>query len=140
MAKTYAKKITAFMTAVTIVFSMMLYFPSGTFSNIGFGLTASAAEITLTEPSKGTYGSVWGQKIGTEDYPLLKGKKVLANVDLSDFANDIIVYGQSASLDGTIGFNIYVAADDSYEWDKTVNGVQGEKMENGLYKFTYQVG
>ena len=84
-------------------------------------------------------GSIWGQEIGTDPYPVLNGKKVLANVDLSDFANDIIVYGQSASLDGTIGFNIYVSADDSYEWDKTVNDVQGVEIENGLYKFTYQV-
>ena len=84
-------------------------------------------------------GGIWGQKIGTDPYPVLNGKKVLANVDCSAFANDIIVYGQSASLDGTIGFNIYVSADDSYEWDKTVNGVQGVEIENGLYKFTYQV-
>ncbi|MGN0488119.1 MAG: GLUG motif-containing protein [Ruminococcus sp.] len=84
-------------------------------------------------------GSIWGQEIGTEDYPVLKGKKVLTNVDCSAFANDIIVYGQSVSLDGTIGFNIYVSADDSYEWDKTVNGVQGVEIKNGLYKFTYQV-
>ncbi|MGN0449376.1 MAG: GLUG motif-containing protein, partial [Ruminococcus sp.] len=89
--------------------------------------------------SQGENGSVWGQEIGIEDYPVLKGKKVLANVDCSAFANDIIVYGQSASLDGTIGFNIYVSADDSYEWDKTVNDVQGVEIENGLYKFTYQV-
>ena len=89
--------------------------------------------------SQGTGGSIWGQEIGTDPYPVLNGKKVLANVDCSAFANDIIVYGQSASLDGTIGFNIYVSADDSYEWDKTVNGVQGVEIENGLYKFTYQV-
>ena len=84
-------------------------------------------------------GSIWGQEIGTDPYPVLNGKKVLANVDCSAFANDIIVYGQSASLDGTIGFNIYISADDSYEWDKSVNGVQGVEIENGLYKFTYQV-
>ena len=89
--------------------------------------------------SQGTNGEIWGQEIGTDPYPVLNGKKVLANVDCSAFANDIIVYGQSASLDGTIGFNIYVSADDSYEWDKTVNGVQGVEIENGLYKFTYQV-
>ena len=46
MVKKYAKKITAVLTAVTIIFSMLLYFPSGTISNISFGLTASAAEIT----------------------------------------------------------------------------------------------
>ncbi|MGN0592476.1 MAG: hypothetical protein ACI4JQ_04470, partial [Ruminococcus sp.] len=87
-------------------------------------------------------GSVWGQTIGTEDYPVLGGKKVLANVDQSAFANDMIVYGQSASLDGTIGFNIYVSADDAYDWTASFNDTVVEKSEkdaNGLYKFTYQV-
>ena len=84
-------------------------------------------------------GSVWGQTIGTEDYPVLGGKKVLANVDQSAFANDIIVYGQSASLDGTIGLNIYVSADDSYEWNTTIGGVTGVKNKDGLYVFTYNV-
>lgn len=84
-------------------------------------------------------GSVWGQTIGTDTMPILGGKKVLANVDKSDFANDIIVYGQNVILDGTIGFNIYVSADDNYEWSKTVNNIQGEEIENGLYEFTYQV-
>ena len=84
-------------------------------------------------------GSVWGQTIGTEDYPVLGGKKVLANVDESQFANDIIIYGQNVVLDGTIGFNIYVSAYENYDWDKTVSGVQGEEIEKGLYKFTYQV-
>ncbi len=84
-------------------------------------------------------GSVWGQTIGAEDYPVLGSKKVLANVDQSAFANDIIVYGQSASLDGTIGFNIYVSADDSYEWNTTIGGVTGVKNKDGLYVFTYNV-
>ena len=44
MVKTYAKKITAFMSVVAMLFSMLLYFPGGTFSNISFGLKASAAE------------------------------------------------------------------------------------------------
>ena len=107
-------------------FKTTVQFESG---EVAYLLNGSTSEGTLA----------WGQEIGTDPYPVLKGKRVLTNVDCSAFANDIIVYGQSASLDGTIGFNIYVSADDSYEWDKTVNGVQGEKMANGLYKFTYQV-
>ena len=107
-------------------FKTTVQFASG---EVAYLLNGSTSEGTLA----------WGQEIGTDPYPVLKGKRVLTNVDCSAFANDIIVYGQSASLDGTIGFNIYVSADDSYEWDKTVNGVQGEKMANGLYKFTYQV-
>lgn len=89
--------------------------------------------------SQGENGSVWGQIIGKDNYPVLGGKKVLANVDQSAFANDIIVYGQSASLDGTIGFNIYVSADDSYEWNKTISGVTGVKNDDGLYVFTYNL-
>ena len=88
-------------------------------------------------------GSVWGQDLGVENsYPVLGGKKVLANSDQSAFANDIIIYGQSATLDGMIGMNIYVAADDNYEWSASFNGNPVEKPakdENGLYKFTYQV-
>ncbi|MGN0634146.1 MAG: hypothetical protein ACI4JW_09800, partial [Oscillospiraceae bacterium] len=56
MVKTYTKKITAFMSVVTMLFSMLLYFPGGTFGNISFGLKASAATITLTEPSKDSSG------------------------------------------------------------------------------------
>ncbi len=52
--------------------------------------------------SQGENGEIWGQTIGTDSMPVMGGKKVLANVDCSAFANDIIVYGQSASLDGTI--------------------------------------
>ncbi|MGN0582621.1 MAG: GLUG motif-containing protein, partial [Oscillospiraceae bacterium] len=50
MVKMYAKKITAFMSVVTMLLSMLLYFPGGMFSTY-FGLKASAVEITLTEPS-----------------------------------------------------------------------------------------
>ena len=49
MANTHTKKITAFMSVVAMLLSMMLYFPDGTFS-IDFGLKANAAAITLTEP------------------------------------------------------------------------------------------
>ena len=38
--------------------------------------------------------------------------------------------------------NVYVAADDNYEWSASFNGTEvtiPEKDENGLYKFTYQV-
>ena len=93
--------------------------------------------------SQGENGEIWGQTIGTDSMPVMGGKKVLANVDLSAFANDIIIYGQSASLDGTIGFNIYVAANDDYaNWTASFNGDEvatPAKDENGLYKFTYQV-
>ena len=51
MAHTQAKKITAFLSVVAMVLSMLLYFPGGTFSTY-FGLKASAEEIRLTEPSK----------------------------------------------------------------------------------------
>ncbi|MGN0629691.1 MAG: GLUG motif-containing protein [Ruminococcus sp.] len=91
-------------------------------------------------------GSVWGQTLtgdNKQDYPVLGGKMVLTNSDQSAFANDIIIYGQSVTLDGTIGMNIYVAADDDYtDWTASFNDkavATPEKDENGLYKFTYQV-
>ncbi|MGN0585377.1 MAG: GLUG motif-containing protein [Ruminococcus sp.] len=84
-------------------------------------------------------GSVWGQTIGKENYPVSGGKKVISNIDQSAFANDIIIYGQNVTLDGTIGFNIYVYADENYDWDKTINGIKGQEIEKGLYKFTYQI-
>ncbi|MGN1087349.1 MAG: hypothetical protein ACI4Q5_09955, partial [Porcipelethomonas sp.] len=91
-------------------------------------------------------GSVWGQTLtgdNKQDYPVLGGKMVLTNSDQSKFANDIIVYGQSATLDGMIGMNVYVAADDNYTgWTASFNGTEvtiPEKDENGLYKFTYEV-
>ena len=89
--------------------------------------------------SQGENGEIWGQTIGTDSMPVMGGKKVLANIDKSAFANDIIIYGQSASLDGTIGFNVYVSADDSYEWNTTIGGVTGVKNKDGLYVFTYNV-
>ena len=52
MANTHTKKITAFMSVVAMLLSMLLYFPGGTFGNMGIGLKASAATITPTEPSK----------------------------------------------------------------------------------------
>ena len=90
-------------------------------------------------------GSVWGQTLtgdNKQDFPVLGGKKVLANNDKTEFANDIIIYGQNAVLDGTIGFNIYVAADDNYEWTAKIDGeevTKPAKDENGLYKFTCNV-
>ncbi|MGN0630853.1 MAG: GLUG motif-containing protein [Ruminococcus sp.] len=84
-------------------------------------------------------GSVWGQTIGTDNYPVSGGKKVISNIDQSAFANDIIIYGQNVTLDGTIGFNIYVYAEDDYDWDKTINGIKGEEIEKGLYMFTHQI-
>ncbi|MGN0574945.1 MAG: GLUG motif-containing protein [Ruminococcus sp.] len=113
-----------------------------TTTQFGSGEVAYLLSQGCTVDSTTYKGDVWGQTIGTEDYPVLGGKKVLANVDLSDFANDIIIYGQSATLDGTIGFNIYVAADDDYIWTASIDGeevAKPEKDENGLYKFTYQV-
>ncbi len=86
-------------------------------------------------------GGVWGQTINTDDYPVLGGKKVLANRDNTKFANDVIIYGQNAALDGTIDFNIYVAADDNYEWSAKIDGEPVDKPEktDGLYKFTCKV-
>ena len=43
MANTHTKKITAFMSVVAMLLSMLLYFPGGTFGNMGIGLKASAA-------------------------------------------------------------------------------------------------
>ena len=40
------------MSVVAMLLSMLLYFPGGTFGNMGIGLKASAATITPTEPSK----------------------------------------------------------------------------------------
>ncbi len=90
-------------------------------------------------------GSVWGQTLtgdNKQDYPVLGGKMVLTNIDQSEFANDVMIYGQNVVLDGTIGFNIYVAADDAYEWSAKIDGKEvpkPEKDENGIYKFTCNV-
>ena len=93
--------------------------------------------------SQGENGSVWGQDLSTADSsPVLGGKKVLTNSDQSEFANDVMIYGQNAALDGTIDFNIYVAADDNYEWSAKIDGAEVTKPakdENGLYKFTCKV-
>ena len=43
------KKTTAFLSAVAMVMAMLLYFPSGMFSNIDWGLKASAEGETQTE-------------------------------------------------------------------------------------------
>ena len=43
------KKTTAFLSAVAMVMAMLLYFPSGMFSNIDWGLKASAEGGTQTE-------------------------------------------------------------------------------------------
>ena len=50
MTKT-VKKSVAFLSAAVMFMAMLLYFPGGTFSNIDWGLKASAATITPTEPS-----------------------------------------------------------------------------------------
>ncbi len=42
----FSKRIFSIMLSLLMVLSMLLYFPSGTFSNISFGLKASAAEST----------------------------------------------------------------------------------------------
>ncbi|MGN0622130.1 MAG: hypothetical protein ACI4I9_09705 [Porcipelethomonas sp.] len=110
-------------------------------------------------------GTVWGQTIGTEKYPVLGGAKVYTASNCTgysnteneteyhnyvngicqwcgDVENDIMIYGQSVTLDGTIGMNVYVAADDNYDWTASFNNTVVEKPakdENGLYKFTYQV-
>ncbi len=86
-------------------------------------------------------GDVWGQTINTDDYPVLGGKKVLANSDNTKFANDVMIYGQNAALDGTIDYNIYVAADDNYEWSAKIDGEPVDKPEktDGIYKFTCKV-
>ena len=111
-------------------------------------------------------GSVWGQTIGTEDYPVLGGANVYTASNCTgysnteneteyhnyingicqwcgDVENDIMIYGHSITLDGMIGMNVYVAADEDYtNWTASFNGEEVEKPEkdeNGLYKFTYQV-
>ena len=55
MLRTQTKKITAFLSVVAMLLSMLLYFPGGTFSTYS-GLKASAATITPTEPSKDSDG------------------------------------------------------------------------------------
>lgn len=53
-----------------------------------------------------------------------------------------MIYGQNAAFDGTIDFNIFVAADDNYEWSAKIDGAEvtkPEKDEKGLYKFTCKV-
>lgn len=63
MTKTFKKSV-AFLSAVAMVMAMLLYFPSGIFSNIDWGLKASAEGITLTEPSKDGDGVY---QIGTKE-------------------------------------------------------------------------
>ena len=50
MTKKLTKPI-AFLSAVAMLMTMLLYLPSSVFSDIGLGLSANAAEITPTEPS-----------------------------------------------------------------------------------------
>ncbi|MGN0449520.1 MAG: hypothetical protein ACI4G0_04080, partial [Ruminococcus sp.] len=140
MVKTYAKKITAIMTAVTIIFSMLLYFPSGTFSNISFGLTASAAEITPTEPSKDGSGVY---QIGTAAQlywfaGLVNG--TLEEVDQNTAANavltaDITVNTGVLKSDGTLNTGTFTdwmpIGNTSNQYAGTFDG-QGHTI-NGLY-------
>ena len=51
MTKTFKKSV-AFLSAAVMVMAMLLYFPGGTFSNIDWGLKASAEGIPMNEPSK----------------------------------------------------------------------------------------
>ena len=64
MVKTF-KKSTAFISAAVMFMTMLLYFPSGIFSNIQWGLSASAATVELSEPKEGNGSSDSPYKIGT---------------------------------------------------------------------------
>ena len=44
------KRPLAFLSAFVMVMALLLYFPSGTFSNIDWGIKASAVEMTPEEP------------------------------------------------------------------------------------------
>lgn len=50
MTKRLTKPI-AFLSAVAMLMTMLLYLPSSVFSDMGLGLSANAEEITPTEPS-----------------------------------------------------------------------------------------
>ena len=103
MANTHTKKITAFMSVVAMLLSMLLYFPSGTFGDIDIGLKASAAEITPTEPSTDGNGLY---QIGTAAELYWFADKVNNDNDTYGSVNavltaDIVVNENVLKTDGT---------------------------------------
>ena len=63
------KKTTAFLSAVAMVMAMLLYFPSGMFSNIDWGLKASAEGGTQTENWIDSAATEFADGTGTEGDP-----------------------------------------------------------------------
>ena len=69
MLRAQTKKITAFLSVVAMVLSMLLYFPSGTFGDIDIGLKASAEGTTTDFTLSAVIGNPKG--ISNEDYTKL---------------------------------------------------------------------
>ena len=92
MTKT-VKKSVAFLSAAVMFMAMLLYFPGGTFSNIDFGLKASAEEITPSQPTEGD---------GSEDKPY----QIDTKEELYWFAQQ--VNGVNTALNAVLTANITV--------------------------------
>lgn len=133
------------------------YFNSDLYSGDGVGYISSTGTVTavgmtteMFTNGKVAYllqqnqtNAVWGQTVGQESLPTLGGKKVLANKNLTVFANDILIYDSGVLLDGTVGMYVDLVADDSYTgWSVSIDSVPTAtpaKDENGLYRFTCNV-
>ena len=83
------KRSAALMSAVAMLMTMLLYLPSGIFSEIGLGLTASAAEITLTQP-QGDGSSSNPYRIGTKEELYWFADKVNRENDTYGSANAVL--------------------------------------------------
>ena len=95
-------------------------------------------------------GYVYGQDLSKDKLPSFCDKKVISNSDVTSFSNECLLYGENVALDGTINFNVYIAAaPDCTNWQlkialgnadsTTFKADDAKKIGNDLYKFTIAV-
>ena len=120
MVKTHTKKITAFLSVVAMLFSMLLYFPGGTFSSHDLGLTVSA------EGEEGvTFTAIAGTGDGDEGYAsLIDGKFTESNfskwcvtgfTSVADGGNGAYIIFSASEPISVTGYSI-VTGNDNAEW------------------------
>lgn len=144
------KRPLAFFSAFVMGLALLLYFPSGTFSNIDWGIKASAVDITPSAPTEGNGSSDNPYKIGTaaELYwfaQQVNGGNIYANAVLTEniTVNDNVLNENGELNSGTFnGWTPIGNLTNSYQGEfdgqgHTISGLYCNSGSNDIGLFGY---